>query len=101
MFVNVSSITKQSGNIVLQEFNEILPKMLIVSSGHELSIYRWLNYEYYNENNFLIVKIVALTVSAKYWKNCQYRISYCVLLETKEYLPLVWVYMKHKAESII
>ena len=38
MFVNVSSITKQIGNIVVKEFNGILPKMQIVSSGHEPSI---------------------------------------------------------------
>ena len=40
MFVNVSSITKQIGNIVVKEFNGILPKMLIVSSGYEPWIYK-------------------------------------------------------------
>ena len=39
MFVNVSSITKQIGNIVVKEFNGILPKMQIVISGHESFIY--------------------------------------------------------------
>ena len=38
MFVNVRSITKQIGNIVVKAYNAILPKMQIVSSGHEPSI---------------------------------------------------------------
>ena len=39
MFGNVSSITEQIGNIIVKKFNEILPKMQIVSSGYEPSIY--------------------------------------------------------------
>ena len=39
MFVNMSSITNQIGNIVVKVCNGILPKMQIVSSGHEPSIY--------------------------------------------------------------
>ena len=38
MYFNVSSITKQIGNILVKTYNGILPKMLIVSSGHEPSI---------------------------------------------------------------
>ena len=37
MFVNVRSITKQIGNIVVQAYNRILPKIQIVSSDHEAS----------------------------------------------------------------
>ena len=39
MFVNVRFMTKQIGNTVVKAYNEILPKMHIVSSGHEPSIY--------------------------------------------------------------
>ena len=39
MFVNVSSMTKKIGNIVVKAYNGILPKMQIVSSGEELLIF--------------------------------------------------------------
>ena len=39
MFANMSSITKQIDNIVVKVYNGILPKIQIVSSGHEPSIY--------------------------------------------------------------
>ena len=39
MFVNVSSITKQVDNIVVEVYNGNLPRMQIVSSGYEPSIY--------------------------------------------------------------
>ena len=41
MFVNVRSITKQIGTIAVQAYNGILPKMQIVSFGHEPSIYAY------------------------------------------------------------
>ena len=39
MFVNVRYITKQFGNTVVIAYSEILPKIQIVSSGLEPSIY--------------------------------------------------------------